>query len=214
MNFNLNTNKNLIPIAIIVAGVLIASVYLYINQFSGLSAQAAAAKAISFINQNIEAGATAVLTEVSAENNVYKISLKINETPYISYITKDGRFLFPTGIDLVAAASQASTKQSATATTSASAAFARCLTQKGVKFYGAWWCPNCQNQKDKFGDAMQYVTYIECEKKPGTSQGDVTDACKAAKITSYPTWIFADGTEKTGDLPLETLSALSGCSLK
>jgi len=25
--------------------------------------------------------------------------------------------------------------------------FAKCLTQNGVKFYGTYWCPHCNNQK-------------------------------------------------------------------
>ena len=194
------------------AGILIAGAFVFINYWpiGMLSSQAAAEKAIAFINQNIEQGATATLVGMSEEKNVYKISLKINETPYESYITKDGRFLFPTGIDLGVTADTTSEKQSSAV---ASAAFAQCLTEKGVKFYGAWWCPNCQNQKDKFGEAFQYVDYIECERVPGTSRGDTIDACKAANIESFPTWDFSDGTRKTGDLPLETLSEFSGCSL-
>ena len=28
--------------------------------------------------------------------------------------------------------------------------FAQCLTDDGVKMYGAWWCPHCQSQKKLF----------------------------------------------------------------
>jgi len=28
--------------------------------------------------------------------------------------------------------------------------FAKCLTQKGAKMYGTFWCPHCQNQKKEF----------------------------------------------------------------
>ena len=27
-------------------------------------------------------------------------------------------------------------------------AFARCLSDRGVKMYGAWWCPHCKEQKE------------------------------------------------------------------
>src|ERR1700694_373108 len=36
-------------------------------------------------------------------------------------------------------------------------AFARCLTERGVKMYGAWWCPHCVEQKEKFGASFEYV---------------------------------------------------------
>ena len=29
--------------------------------------------------------------------------------------------------------------------------FAQCLTSKGMKMYGAWWCPHCAEQKESFG---------------------------------------------------------------
>ncbi len=92
--------------------------------------------------------------------------------------------------------------------------FAKCLTEKGLKFYGAWWCPHCQNQKELFGDAFQYVDYIECEKKPGVSKRQMTQECVDVNIEGYPTWIFADGSRQTGELSLETLSEISSCQLR
>ena len=29
--------------------------------------------------------------------------------------------------------------------------FAKCLTDKGVVYYGAFWCPNCAQQEKNFG---------------------------------------------------------------
>jgi len=37
--------------------------------------------------------------------------------------------------------------------------FARCLTERGVKMYGAWWCPHCVEQKETFGASFEYVPY-------------------------------------------------------
>ena len=92
--------------------------------------------------------------------------------------------------------------------------FAKCLTEKGVKFYGAYWCGHCANQKQMFGDSMKFVNYIECEKKPGSSRGDIVDACKEAKIEAYPTWDFSGDKRELGEMPLESLGELSGCPLK
>jgi flagellar basal body-associated protein FliL len=89
--------------------------------------------------------------------------------------------------------------------------FAKCLNAKGVRMYGAWWCPHCANQKEAFGYAFQYVNYTECgeEGKPHS----VNDQCKQAGIKNFPTWQFADGSRTEGELPLADLSQKSGCRL-
>ncbi|MBI2035942.1 MAG: hypothetical protein HYT12_04685 [Candidatus Liptonbacteria bacterium] len=40
--------------------------------------------------------------------------------------------------------------------------FALCLKEKGVVFYGAFWCPHCQNQKKLFGKSQKLLPYLEC----------------------------------------------------
>ena len=100
--------KNLIPIAIIIAGLLIAGAFVYVNQGKvsekapeGLSPQQAAEKAINYINQNLlQGGATASLINVIEENGIYKFRLKIGQNEYDSYVTKNGKLLFIEGIDL------------------------------------------------------------------------------------------------------------------
>jgi hypothetical protein len=88
--------------------------------------------------------------------------------------------------------------------------FAQCLTNKGVKFYGAFWCSHCQNQKKMFGSSAEYLPYIECSKPDGRS---LTDACTEAKITSFPTWQLPDGTRREGEAPLALLAEQTGCEL-
>lgn len=82
-------------------------------------------------------------------------------------------------------------------------ALAQCLTDSGAKFYGAYWCPHCNDQKDMFGNAVSEIPYVECE--------DNAAECQAAGITGYPTWIFADGTVTQGAQSLGVLAQLSGC---
>jgi hypothetical protein len=89
-------------------------------------------------------------------------------------------------------------------------AFATCLGDKGAQFYGAFWCPHCQNQKSLFGRSASKLPYIECSAPDGKSQLQV---CNDAGITGYPTWKFADGTVKTGEVSLEDLSTQTGCML-
>jgi len=98
------SSKNLIPIAIIIAGILIAGAVVFVNQrkVGALSPQAAAGKAIDFINKNLLTGGTsASLVSVTEENGLYKILLKIGDKEYPSYVSKDGKLLFPNeGVNL------------------------------------------------------------------------------------------------------------------
>lgn len=88
--------------------------------------------------------------------------------------------------------------------------FAQCLKDKGAIFYGAFWCPHCQNQKKMFGRAQKYLAYVECSASDGRSQLKV---CQDKKIEGYPTWDFADGSRETGEVPLARLSEKTGCRL-
>ena len=91
------------------------------------------------------------------------------------------------------------------------AAFAQCLADKGVKFYGAFWCPHCQAQKKLFGSqAVKKLPYIECSTPDGKSQ---TQECKDAGITGYPTWKFTDGSVQTGELTFTQLADKTGCAV-
>ena len=156
-------------------------------------------------------------------------------------------------------------------TSSPKVALAQCLADKGATFYGAYWCPHCNNQKLSFGNkAAKKLPYVECalyptevaavakqvlrDYKAGTYTGgyldqlkkveslieknktskltdeelasiggtvpesiDVwepsqTEVCAKAGISGYPTWKFADGTEKTGEVELPELATKSGCT--
>jgi thiol-disulfide isomerase/thioredoxin len=85
---------------------------------------------------------------------------------------------------------------------------ASCMADKGVKFYGAFWCPHCMDQKKAFGAASKLLPYVECSTPD--SQGQ-TQVCIDAKVESYPTWEFADGTRKSAVLTPSQLAELSGC---
>lgn len=67
-------------------------------------------------------------------------------------------------------------------------ALAEHLDRIGAKFYGASWCPNCQQQKSMFGGAADTLPYVECS--PNGRQGGVAFECVSAEIKAYPTWII------------------------
>lgn len=65
-------------------------------------------------------------------------------------------------------------------------ALAKHLTAIGAKEYGAYWCPHCFEQKQLLGkEAFAEINYIECAPEGIDPQ---PDACRAAKIQSFPTW--------------------------
>lgn len=88
--------------------------------------------------------------------------------------------------------------------------FASCLEESGTTFYGAFWCPHCQDQKAMFGNSERLLPYVECSTADRQS---VTIACQKAGIQSYPTWEFPDNTRETGALSLARLAEKSGCEL-
>ena len=88
--------------------------------------------------------------------------------------------------------------------------FARCLTTKQAKMYGAYWCPHCEDQKEKFGSSFQYAPYVECGIKGSQA---IASVCTEAGIKRFPTWIFADGTRVEGAHELDFLGEQTGCSL-
>ncbi len=89
---------------------------------------------------------------------------------------------------------------------------AQCLTEKGVKFYGASWCPHCAQQKALFGSSMKHITYVECA-LPGNQRGQA-QACDEAKIEGYPTWVFPDNTRLNGEQQPKALAEKAGCSVE
>lgn len=87
--------------------------------------------------------------------------------------------------------------------------FAQCLASSGAEFYGAFWCPHCQEQKAEFGSSKQYLPYIECS-NPDNSQKQI---CIDKGIEGYPTWIFANGERLSGKLSFEILAEKTKCVL-
>jgi uncharacterized membrane protein/glutaredoxin len=76
-------------------------------------------------------------------------------------------------------------------------ALAEHLAAKGVRFYGASWCPHCQEQKRLFGASAKRLPYVECNLAgPNAPQAS---ACTQAGVNTYPTW-FIDGRAYVGQV--------------
>ncbi len=80
------------------------------------------------------------------------------------------------------------------------------LTETGATFYGAYWCPRCQEQKALFKASAKRLPYVECSS--GGRGSPLTAPCVANDIRSYPTWII-DDQRYTG---LQTPRVLAGAS--
>ena len=67
-----------------------------LSNSSELSAQDAASKAVSYIN-NLSGGSGASLIDVTEESGMYKIHMRIGQNEYESFVSKDGKILFRPG---------------------------------------------------------------------------------------------------------------------
>jgi hypothetical protein len=79
------------------------------------------------------------------------------------------------------------------------------LRQRGITFYGAWWCPACFQQKNLFGrEAGNRLPYVECDKEENGRR-----QCQAAAVKAYPTWVM--GSQRLeGVQSIEQLKRWSG----
>mmetsp|Transcript_15603 Transcript_15603/g.26985 ORF Transcript_15603/g.26985 Transcript_15603/m.26985 type:complete len:349 (-) Transcript_15603:233-1279(-) len=79
------------------------------------------------------------------------------------------------------------------------------LHDAGAKMYGAFWCSHCFDQKQTFGkQAMADFPYVECFPE-GWKQGvKVIEACDAAGVRAFPTWVI-NGNLVEGEQTFEAL---------
>lgn len=214
-------SKNLIPVAIIVAGLLIAGALVYLNKgkvtekvSETLSPQQAAEKAINYINQNLlTEGTTASLINVVEENGVYKFRLKIGEQEYDSYISKNGKLLFAEGINLeeeapIAQAPETEAPQSSLENTISPeelTKFIGCLEEADFVIYGANWCGWTKRLVEMLGgfDAVKPV-YVECTEEE--------KLCQEKEIEGYPT-ILIKGGQYQEARTFEKIAAATDCEL-
>lgn len=211
--------KNLIPVSIIIAGLIIAGSFIFINQNKeekttlgeGLSVQEIAEAAIHYINENIVAeGLTASLLDVVEEGDVYKIKLKIGENEYDSYVTPDGKFLFPEGYNLeetpIVQTQETEELQPSPENTISSEElikFINCLKEDNFIIYGANWCGWTKKLVEMLGGFdMVKPIYIECT--------DEKELCEEKGITGYPT-IFINGEKYQGARTFEEFATATGC---
>jgi uncharacterized membrane protein len=84
-------------------------------------------------------------------------------------------------------------------------ALAEDLETLDARFFGAFWCGHCFDQKQTMGkQAMKKIPYIECSRDGLDSQSDL---CKSRNVPGYPTWEI-NGKLYPGEKDLEELEAI------
>ena len=89
----------------IISGILFILLLVSFFQGSGKSIKPedAKAQALNFINGNLlRAGTVATISNVEEENGLYKMKLVVEGQEFDSYMTLDGKLLFPSAVDMTA----------------------------------------------------------------------------------------------------------------
>lgn len=199
-------NKNLISISVVIAALIIAGALIYVLPKSSgekagefLPLETAVQKAVDYINKNLLSGDTkTTLIESSEVSGAYKFKIKIGEQEFESYITKDGKILFPEAIIL--------TEKTAEDTTPEVPKDLPKTDVPDVKLFVMSYCPyGLQTEKallpvyellkNKAKIGVYFVDYIMHEKKE--MDENLRQYCiqkeEPAKIYSYLSCFVKDG---------------------
>lgn len=217
-------NKKSIIIALIflILGLFIgAGVVSLLERKNIISKNEAEEKVFNFIRQQLPSGITASLVNIVSERGLYKLTIELAEEvggeraerQINIYLTKDGSLFFPEAINLTTQGEQRveNVEEELNFTQEQLIGLAQCLTDRGVRLFGTYTCPWCVRQRELFGQAAEYLPYVECAPDRATEQE--LALCQEFGVTSVPDWRFPDGTQQMGMQTVERLAELSGCPL-
>ena len=88
--------------------------------------------------------------------------------------------------------------------------FALCLSKNQVALYGSASDLETRKQFSLFGEAGQYLNFVECSYLGNPNV--VRKECVQKGVGTYPTWII-NGVQKEGVQELKTLAGLTGCTI-
>jgi hypothetical protein len=124
----MKTDRNSILIGIAVLAVIVTAVLIFVNSntgFSlptifGLSDSQIAKNTVNYINDNQLSTTPATLVKFSEASGLVKVTIKIGTSQFDSYVTKDGKFLFPQAFDMTPKKGAAPANQKANSNQNAS----------------------------------------------------------------------------------------------
>lgn len=175
--------NKLIPIAIIIAGLAIAGVFVYTNyskcpvcsqeeEKEIISSDQAAEKLLNFVNNNILRGQVeASLIETLEEAGFYKVKFEVEDQEVEWQISRDGRFIFPQVIDLTEVVEPAEETEKEIGNFSVSSdEICRENNKPIIYFFGSEGCPHCvwehpivEEVAGKFGDEISFHNNMDSE---------------------------------------------------
>lgn len=113
----------------------------------------------------------------------------------------------PQSAPVQAAPAPSSTPSEAQAAAPSMNTFALCLAKKAT-LYGAKTDAQTQKQLKLFGDAANYLNYVECSYLGNPNV--IMKECSQKGVSTFPTWIV-NGVKASGFQTLEQLTAATGC---
>jgi hypothetical protein len=209
--------KNIIPVVVGIILAIIAGIIIYLDQKSKssskeMSLEAAAQEAVTYINENLlMSGLTASLLESSDAGSIYKLRLAIKEGETAlgeldSFVSKDGKFLFPEGYDMSESLDFGIEQDSGTEvllSPEEASKFVDCLEKANFVIYGANWCSWTSQLVQMLGgqEAVEPI-YVECTEE--------TDLCQEKEILGYPT-ILINGEQYEKERTFQGFSEATSC---
>ena len=102
-----------IVMGVLAVGILAIAYYAFVGSPMNLSGQDAAKKAIAFVNSKVLTGAdkASIDGKVVSESGLYKFNVKVAADSFPSYVSKDGKLLFPQVMQIEDITNSSSTNQ-------------------------------------------------------------------------------------------------------
>lgn len=180
-----STNKNLIIMILLIACGILAGGLIWTQlsmvkkpESNVISKEKAGELALAYINENLlPEGMTANLEGEVVEEGLYKLKLKIDNEEFFSYITSDGKVLFPQGINLEEEVTETEGEEKAKEKGVTLGNFLVsedeiCLEdgKSIIYFFGSQGCPHCtwehpivEEVAGKFGDYISFHNNMDSD---------------------------------------------------
>ncbi len=183
-----------ILLVILIVTILGSAAPFLFQKTRSLSPQKAGEKAVAYIKETMQLDAS--LVDAVEESGIYKITLKIQDQEFPSYVSKDGRFLFPNAIDLEMEPEVAGEQTGETPEYPKTVGDFLVLDKEEcfenekplVYFFGNSDCPHCKWEEpvmrkvtDKFGDLIAFHNNMDTQE-----DGEVFDEYSAINGGGVP----------------------------
>ena len=101
----LKAGKLVLPLAMLVAGILVGYL-ISAGASASITKEQASERALEYINSVLQGQASAKMISMNESSGLYSMDIDVGGTKYNSFMTKDGKLLFPSGINLERQAAQ------------------------------------------------------------------------------------------------------------